>query len=227
MNSIFSDLSEANQTVARHSVRDHIVKKLENGFYRPGTKLIQNKLAMELGISRAVVREALFELHGMGLVQVADQRGAMIEKFDKNKFLESMEIREVLEGLAARRCCDRITVQQLRDLRRMIDDICHLRRQGQSKQSAKLDREFHLKLLKIAGSGPLERLNESYSVLSKCILIGLGDPEKTLADHSLILNEIQANRPEAAEEAARAAVRRARALIENHTLKDLQLQWII
>ncbi len=220
-------IPEARRAVARHAVRDHIAMNLNNGTYTPGSKLVQQKLASELGISRAVVREALSELHGMGLIKMTDQRGAMIEQFDKNKFLESLEIREVLEGLTARRCCERIAVQQLRELRAMVDDIYRLRKEGQCRKSSRLDREFHLRLLKIADSGMLERLSDTCSVLSKCIVVGLGDAKETLDDHSLILNEIQAGRPDAAEEAARVAVRRARVLIENHTLEELQLQWII
>ena len=214
-------IPEARRSVARHAVRDHIAMNLTKGAYKPGTKLVQQKLATELGISRAVVREALFELHGMGLVKMTDQRGAMIEHFDKKKFLESLEIREVFEGLAARRCCQRITVRQLRELRSMVDDMYRLRKEGQCQESARLDREFHQKLLQIAGSRMLERLSDACSVLNKCIVIGLADAKNTLDDHSLILNEIQANRPEAAEQAARDSLRRARMLIANHTLEGV------
>ena len=215
------------RAVGRHAVRDHIAKNIAKGVYKPGSKLVQQKLAAELGISRAVVREALFELHGMGLVKVTDQRGATIEQFDKDKFVESLEIREVLDGLVARRCCDRITVQQLRELRTMVDDMYLFRKEGRCRESAQLDREFHLRLLKIAGSGMLERLVDACSVLNKCIAIGLADAKWILDEHNQILNEIQANRPEAAEQAARNSLRRARALIENHTVEELHLQWII
>ena len=215
------------RSVARHAVRDHIARKISNGAYKPGTKLVQQRLAEELGISRAVVREALFELHGMGVVKATDQRGATIDGFDRNRLLESFELREILEGLAARRCCRRITVQQLRDLRAMAEEIYRLRTSGEFEESSRLDRQFHLRLTEIADSELLQRLSSTCVVLSKCVMIRIADAEQTRADHLRILDEIEAGRPEAAEDAARAAVRTATLLIEQYSLDQLQLKWIV
>jgi DNA-binding GntR family transcriptional regulator len=218
--------SSSVRKVARHSVRNCIAERIATGHYQPGSKLVQQAIAHELGVSCAVVREAIFELSGMGLVETFDNRGATVTEFSLARLLECYEVREILEGLAARRSCERITIKQLRELRTMVAEIHRLHVNGDHEQSARLDREFHLALTQIADNRLVERLSGTYAVLGKVVTIRHGNPDNTRAEHEAILDGIESGSAEAAEAAARRHVRKAMSIIHAHRPEDLGLQWI-
>jgi len=201
---------------------------IASGQCRPGAKLVQQELARQLGVSRAVVREAIFELLGLGLVETTDNHGATVGEFHMERLLECYELRELFEGLAARRCCDRITVRQLRDLREMADEIYRLRGEGQHEPSGRLDRDFHFRLTQISGGYMLKRLSNTYAVLGKVVTPRTGDAERPLAEHQMILNDIQSGRPDAAEKSAREHVRRAKAFVQRYySDQPSELEWLV
>ncbi len=228
MGFIENQISEAGQTqvVTRHAVRDHIARRIAGGDYQSGMKLVQRNLANEMGVSRGVVREALFELSGMGLVETMDHRGAIVNDFNDERLVECYELREVLEGLAARRCCERITIKQLRDLRAMADEILRLYRDGKDEEGGRLDREFHLQLVQIAGNRLVERLTSTYAVLGKVITNPNRDPELVHSQHQMILNDIQAGDPEQAERSAREHIRGSVAGIRKQASKPPGVKWL-
>ena len=214
--------------VSRHRARDHIARMITTGQCGPGTKLDQQRLAEQLGVSRAAVREAIFELSGMGLIETADHRGATVREFNVARLIESFELREMLEGLSARRCCDHITVLQLRELGEMVSQIHSLRQKDKHERSGQLDREFHLRLMRIAGSHLLERLTTTYAMLGKIVTSQFSDANETLAEHRAILTRIQSGDADAAEKAARDHIRRAKNLVRKHHCDDsMSLKWIV
>ncbi len=79
-----------------------------SGKYLPGDKLVEAELTAELEVSRGPVREALRRLESEGLVTIEPHRGAAVRHVSR-KFIRNMfEIREVLEGLAARLAAKRM-----------------------------------------------------------------------------------------------------------------------
>jgi DNA-binding GntR family transcriptional regulator len=189
-------------------------------------KLVQQTIAEETGVSRGVVREAIFELQGMGLVEAVDNRGAMVNEFNMDRLMESYELREVLEGLSVRRCCARITVQQLRDFRTQVQEIHKLYVSGTHEEGGSLDRDFHLQLVTIGGNRLVERLSNTHSVLAKMITVPTRDANQVLTEHQGILDEIEAGNPHLAEEKARIHVRNAAEIVRNHAGKLNSFQWL-
>src|SRR4029079_516466 len=94
-----------------------------SGERQPGSKLRQQELAEQFSVAQGVVREALLELRAYGLVESIDRRGVFVSKLDKEKLLESFEVREVHEALAVRRCCERVTRVQVRELMDLAEEI--------------------------------------------------------------------------------------------------------
>ena len=68
----------------------------------PGSRLRENELADELGVSRARIREALGALEERGLVIRIANRGAMVTRLDAKQVFEIFDVRERLEALCAR-----------------------------------------------------------------------------------------------------------------------------
>ena len=88
--------------IARHRVRNSIEHMIVNGRFRPGEKLVQLQLSRQFGVSLGMVREALFELEGLGLVESFDNLGVRVRSLDAQAMHELYVLREVFDGVAAR-----------------------------------------------------------------------------------------------------------------------------
>jgi DNA-binding GntR family transcriptional regulator len=82
-----------------------------------GTRLRQEALAEEFGVSRTPVREALRQLQATGLVELHPNRGAVVRGPSAREIREAYEVRAELEGLAAELAAGRISDRDLRRLR--------------------------------------------------------------------------------------------------------------
>jgi GntR family transcriptional regulator of vanillate catabolism len=82
-------------------------KLIIDGRYAPGTRLAETTVAEELGVSRTPVRLAFRSLEKEGLLQKAEKRGFLVRAFSDDDVECAVEVRGVLEGLAARRLAER------------------------------------------------------------------------------------------------------------------------
>lgn len=94
-----------------------IQARVLNGEIATGTRLRQESLATEFGVSRTPVREALRKLQAGGLVEVQPRRGALVRRPSAREVREAYEVRAELEGLAASIAASRIRDAELRRLR--------------------------------------------------------------------------------------------------------------
>src|SRR5436309_15092357 len=92
---------------ARVTVFEELRERICQGKLPPGSKLLQRHLADEFGVAVSVVREALFELKSCGLVNVVPNLGAVVANMNSQTICDALQVREMLEGLAARLCCER------------------------------------------------------------------------------------------------------------------------
>jgi DNA-binding GntR family transcriptional regulator len=82
-----------------------------------GSRLRQEALAEEFGVSRTPVREALRKLEATGLVELMPNRGAVVRGPSAREIREAYEVRAELEGLAAELAAGRISDRDLLRLR--------------------------------------------------------------------------------------------------------------
>jgi len=129
------------------AIRDRI----DDGRLARGTRLHQEDLAAELGVSRTPVREALRRLAAEGRVELLTNRGARVADIDLAAMPEPYEARLVIEpgaaALAARRG---LSATQRRQLRAAI--ASHRRAAGDLQRSFAANRDFHLGLVAAAGN---------------------------------------------------------------------------
>src|SRR4051794_16581980 len=124
------------------AIRDRI----DDGRLARGTRLHQEDLAAELGVSRTPVREALRRLAAEGRVELLTNRGARVAGIDLNAMPEPYEARLVIEpgaaALAARRG---LSSAQLRQLRLAV--AAQRSAAGDIQRSFAANRDFHLGLV--------------------------------------------------------------------------------
>jgi DNA-binding GntR family transcriptional regulator len=87
-----------------------------SGKLRGGSRLVQDKIATELNVSRVPVREALLQLESEGLVRMEAHRGASVVWLSPEEIGELFELRALLVADAVRRAVPRLTDEQIRRL---------------------------------------------------------------------------------------------------------------
>jgi DNA-binding GntR family transcriptional regulator len=137
------------------AIRDRI----DDGRLARGSRLHQEDLAAELGVSRTPVREALRRLAAEGRLEMLTNRGARVADIDLGSMPEPYEARLVLEpgaaALAARRG---LTTGQLRRLRAAI--AAQRSAAGDIQRSFAANRDFHLGLVEASGNQLLTQFAE-------------------------------------------------------------------
>ncbi len=84
------------------TIRDAII----SGKLMPGERLMEKHLAEKIGVSRTPVREALRKLEIEGFVLMTPRKGAIVTVINEKDIKDVLEIRAVLEGLAAALACE-------------------------------------------------------------------------------------------------------------------------
>src|SRR5918999_3602432 len=85
----------------REAVVDEIRGMITRGELKPGDRLVEDRLAEQLGVSRNPVREAIRALESTGLDEVRPRKGAYVSSFDVEDVRKLLEIRALLEAYAA------------------------------------------------------------------------------------------------------------------------------
>jgi DNA-binding GntR family transcriptional regulator len=86
------------------------------GHFPPGMRLIEERLASELGVSRTPVRQALARVAADGLVQIFPNRGAVVRTFTSDDLNDSFALRAELEGYAAQQAARNLSITDLAEL---------------------------------------------------------------------------------------------------------------
>ena len=103
------DQSESSRLPAERAAYIAIRERVLSGALPAGARVVAADIAAELCISRTPVREAIRQLDAEGLLVIRPNRGAVVASFSPDELFGLFEIRASLEGLAARRACDRWT----------------------------------------------------------------------------------------------------------------------
>lgn len=126
----------------RQKVCNAIREKIVTLHYKPGTRLNEQKLAQELGVSRTPVREALILLSTEGLVTMAPNVATHVSEINLQKLRELTELRLILEQGAARLAAVNRTPEQLASLQLLASKIENADK-GDADLMRRLDTEFH------------------------------------------------------------------------------------
>jgi DNA-binding GntR family transcriptional regulator len=213
----------------RHRVRDGIQQMILSRELRSGDRLVQQNLAKTFGVSQAVVRESLIELQFSGLVHSVENLGTFVNGVGPEQLLPAWELREVLEGLAARLCCEQASRADLARFRDLADQCHRAALEGDVQRRGSLDRAFHDAIVAVSRNEFLIRVTES------CRILGLAVQARrplddVHAEHLAIVDAIEnrAKDPAQVEEIARAHVRASREALERVIQSgEFQSDWVV
>lgn len=131
-------------------VADYIRSKILLGEYGPDGRLVEWRIAEELGVSRTPVRQALATIEAEGLVEIFPNRGAIVASFSSNEVWQVYDIRASLEGLCARRAAEHIGEADLDTLRGLAIEMESLDEdlRGSDAAPGPLEDEAHKELVR-------------------------------------------------------------------------------
>jgi DNA-binding GntR family transcriptional regulator len=196
-------------------VADLIRKAILDGHFPPGAKLSVPELARRLGVSRTPAREALLILERDGLVSTRAGTGMEVLIGDHAGLAEVLEIREAMEGLAARLAAERLEDSDLERMAKLVEQHHDALEDHDLDKHVELDAEFHRILRKGSGNSRLatmlERIEQQMILLNRSLSDTTGfEPRATEKDHRAIVEALKARDGERAEAAMRKHVRRMR-----------------
>ena len=146
------------------TVLDRLRHLILVGEYGPEERLVEERVAERLGVSRTPVRQALTMLEAEGLVEVTPNRGAMVCSFSTEEVWDIYDLRAVLEGHAARRAAGSIRPGELARLRELAGEMEGMRpelsldREEEVRRLVAHNQEFHGAILRASRNARLEKL---------------------------------------------------------------------
>ncbi len=187
-------------------VKDHLLEEILAGAYPPGARIVETRVARELGISQAPVREALRGLEAVGVVETTVFQGARVRRPSKAELLEAYGVREALESLGARLALPRMSDADVEELQGYVDEMRRAADKGDRHAEARVDAAFHTRVIEIAGNATLERVWRYLEPVSRThiTLVIPGVDAREIADlHQPILEALRQRDPERAADAVR------------------------
>ena len=183
------------KTVAA-AVADALRQRILNGEFPPGAQLRQDALAIEFGISRIPVREALLQLEASGLVKIAPHRGAVVAGLSLEEIEDIFQLRVQLEPTLLVLSAQHFTKNDYIELHNLKDEYSLALQSGLVQQWGELNQRFHLGLLRHAGKprslGIIAGLLQDCDRPTRLQLSVSGDVARADAEHSQILNLCEA-----------------------------------
>ena len=177
------------------------------GDMAPGQRLIEEELAGMLGVTRASLRGALFDLAAEGLVERIPNRGARVRVVTIAEAVAITECRMALEGLCAAKAAELVTEEQAARLNQLGQQLERSAADGESLKYSALNHELHRLVREISGQTVaarlLERLNGQLVRHQFQLALRPGRPQASLGEHLSIIAAIIGRQPAEAEEATR------------------------
>lgn len=151
-------------------LRDVVFKTLRQGILmgelKPGERLMEIHLAQRLGVSRTPIREAIRKLELEGLVIMVPRKGAEVAQISEKNLKDVLEVRVALDSLAVRLACERITQEEIEELKKACKAFEETTKdkEADAAKIAQADVAFHDVISRATGN---ERLLQMISNLSE------------------------------------------------------------
>jgi DNA-binding GntR family transcriptional regulator len=157
------------RTVLREEVKNVLLERILSGHYAPGERLVETRIAQELGVSQAPVREALRDLQSVRFVETIPFRGARVRAVSDAELIEVYPIRGALEEVAAREAAKRLKgdVAALETEMKAMADARDLREQVEH------DVRFHQLIVEASGNSRLIEMWASLEVEARTAITAL------------------------------------------------------
>jgi len=211
--------SAISRNVLSAQVKERLLEAILDGRYPPGARIVETRVARELGTSQAPVREALRDLEALGVVETTAFRGARVRRPSAAELQEAFAIRAELESLGARLAVTRLTDADLEELGGYIEEMQRAAESGDTRAEATADAAFHGRVVELAGNLTLERVWRTLEPFSRTYItiVAPGADRRRIADeHVPVLDALRRRDPDLVVEVLHRHFANAAAMLGSH-----------
>lgn len=172
----------------------------------------EDELAAQLGVSRTPVREALIRLESTGLIRLRPGRGALLSPVTDGEYLEWLQLREVLEGFAAREAALNASQRDVERLRALFEPFLTSSVDDRDADAyAQANVTFHEEIIALANNRLLEQVWAAFghrqTTFRRQTIKRLHRGADSLREHLAMIDAIARRDADLADRLARAHVR--------------------
>jgi DNA-binding GntR family transcriptional regulator len=195
------------RTVLREEVKNVLLERILSGHYAPGERLVEIRIAQELGVSQAPVREALRDLESVRFVESIAFRGARVREVSDAELIEVYPIRGALEEVAAREAAKRLNG----DVSGLEAEVKAMASARDLREQVEHDVRFHQLIVEASGNSRLIAMWASLEVETRTAITALRmglTPAEAAEMHQPIIEALRGRDGRAAGRAIRSHVER-------------------
>ena len=204
-------------------LKENIIK----GTIKPGTKLLEGKIAEQLGVSRTPVRETLKQLAAEGFVKIIPNQGVVVINASIKDIQEVLQIRRILEGLAISIAAEKICKEETTKLEEIIKKMNIVISNPKLDIVAyiELNAKFHNLILNTCGNKRLMKICNNLSSYDHRFRIRslISNPERlkySLKEHQEIVEALKRKDAEQADRLSQRHIENVLANILDHAEKN-------
>lgn len=195
------------------AIHDAVEEGILSRLMPPGWRLGEERLAALFSVSRTPVREALMRLESESLVTRNRRSGLVVADVSAEEILEVYIIREALDGVSARQAAHFHSAADIAALERINDQMARAAAEGAFERMAALNVEFHTALARASRNILLQRfvdqVHQAVRRFSRTTFSEPGRASEAMEEHRAIIDAVNAQDEDAAEQAARRHMRNA------------------
>jgi len=194
------------RTVLRDQIREYLIDAILNGHFKEGDRIVETRIAKQLGVSQGAVREALRELEWLGFLETKPYSGTYVKDLSIDDLLEIYPVRAALESLGAKLATPNFSDEDIDELKELVDDMVEVSKAGDARGMVELNYDFHQAIIDKSGNSMLIRywrmFQFSYwTTLSTAELSG--ELVYLASRHYIIVDALRSRNPESAAQAMR------------------------
>lgn len=172
---------------AYHTIKSLII----DSNLKPGEKILQNKMAVQLGISKIPLIQALTSLNNEGLLEKFPRKGFYVKKFSSREIGDVFDVRIVLEKMSVSILAKNVTSIVIKDLKNFLKEFQQYCINKNSKKYHEVDVRFHQYLIESSRNDLLKSIFENFNILLICYTKGsVLDFDESYNQHKEIINAI-------------------------------------
>ncbi|WP_353140486.1 GntR family transcriptional regulator [Limnohabitans sp.] len=169
-------------STATRSIVDALTKAIVEHRLHPGTKLAEQKLADHFGVSRTLIRQALFQLVQKRLIRMEPARGAFVATPSSDEARQVFAVRRMVEVEMTRSFVRHVTPAQIKALKDHVAEEKAAVSRGDVAGRTDLLGDFHVRMAELMGNEVLAQILGE--LISRCALITLMYQSTNAAEHS-------------------------------------------
>lgn len=211
-------------TTIKEQVYNVIKDNILNGYFKPGEKLQEKRIAEDLNVSRSPVREAIKELIGEGLLESIPNKSIYVKKLSNKDIIDIFEFRSMIEKYAIDKTILNLTEEKIKRLDELLEELEESYKANDFHEYCQVDVSIHNEIILMSENMVVyNAIKNIFSLMQPFRIISLHSPKRfdeSFFEHKEILEGIKEKNFERAWNANSTHLKLAKEEIIEYLLKE-------